>query len=110
MRAMTQAGESLNDGVQVDFAWPAGAAQGAKVVNQFLLADGAPTGTGGPDGVYLLVGHLAPPIWRSPEEARKILNENGGRLRIEQHGTFHLSRARLEELYDVVGRHLGKHQ
>jgi hypothetical protein len=71
--------------------------------NQFLVQLGVPV-EGKPDGVYLIVGHAAPPVIVGPdlESQRMQVEKLGGRLKVEAHARYHFSRERLGELLKVL--------
>ncbi len=72
-------------------------------VNQFAAQTGVPARDGIPDGLYLLLGSVAPPLIfgkTNAEYQREI--EALGSVPVTIHGRFHLSRARLSELIDVL--------
>ncbi|GIH76123.1 hypothetical protein [Planobispora longispora] len=72
-------------------------------VNQFVAQPGPPTMEGSPDGVYLLVGSIAPPIIPSdPEGQRRVFAALKDGLKVTGHARFHLSRERLEELIAIL--------
>ncbi len=72
-------------------------------VNQFALQPGPPTAEGVPDGLYLLLGNIAPPLVFSKDaESLKREIESLGGIRVMVHGRFHMSRARLGELIDAL--------
>ncbi|NJP25271.1 hypothetical protein OHB01_26765 [Microbispora hainanensis] len=73
-------------------------------VNQFVAQPGPPTLEGGPDGIYLLLGSIPPPlIPRDTEGQRRAIETlKATGLKVDIHGRFHMSRARLEELIQVL--------
>ena len=74
-------------------------------VNQIAAQIGVPTADGMPDGLYLLLGAVAPPlIFGKDEEAQRREIEAVGSIPVTVHGRFHLSRARLSELIDILVR------
>lgn len=96
------------DGFPVTPVWPEDYAGQAQPVNQVVFAQPIPLGDGGlDDGVYMLLGHLAPPIWLDPVAVTDGVQRTQGRFEIEPRGSFYLSRARAEEIWRVLGRHLG---
>ncbi|WP_395705256.1 hypothetical protein [Rhodococcus ruber] len=91
--------------IQMQAVWPEGVSEQAQVVNQFaLLNDNTP----GEPGVYLLVGHLGAPIWLTPEIARQRAAEANYVLPIAPRGAYFMTRQRAEELWSILGKHLGK--
>lgn len=76
----------------------------ASHVNQFVAQIGSPTQDGPPDGIYLVVGHVAPPILLgAPEEIKAHLEDltaNG--IEPEVFAKLHFSRARAVELIKVL--------
>jgi hypothetical protein len=106
---MTQpsAGEPSPDEVMVDnvqVRWPDDIGANAEAVNQVVFSYDQLI----PDVVYMYLGHIAPPPWVSPEVAAERLTAVGGTLPITAKGAFALSRTRAEELWEALGKHLGK--
>lgn len=82
--------------------WPASAARDAKVATKFgILADDS-------GGAFLLIGHVPPPPWFSPNDRRRGLSEVGSTLEVELGGAFYMTQAALFELYQTLLKHLGK--
>ncbi|WP_440070982.1 hypothetical protein [Streptosporangium sp. OZ121] len=72
-------------------------------VNQFIGQPGPPTLSRMPDGVFLLLGSIPPPVIpNDPEGQRRAIEGLKNGLKVTVHGRFHLSRERLEELIDVL--------
>lgn len=73
-------------------------------VNQMLAQVGPGTdATGVPDGVYLTFGHAAPPVLLGSQEAiRRGLEQLDGRLKVDVHGRYFLTRDRLAELIRIL--------
>ncbi len=73
--------------------------------NQFVATRGPPTTDGVPDGIYLVLGTVAPPIiiGETPE-ARKAYVEAAtrGGLTAEIHGRYFLTRGRLDEVITAL--------
>jgi hypothetical protein len=89
----------------VKVVWPADATRDAAVVTHAaILWDGEDS----LQGVYLLLGHLAPPMWESPEDAERQLAESDSRVPIDMRGAFFMTRARAKELWIALGQHLEK--
>ena len=94
--------EAMVENVQV--RWPDDIGANAEAVNQVLFSyDQTLT-----DVIYMYLGHIAPPPWSSPEVAQERLAAAGNSLDITPKGSFVLSRTRAEELWEALGRHLGK--
>lgn len=94
--------EPLAENVQV--RWPDDTGTDSVAVNQVLFSfDQAIT-----DVVYMYVGHVAPPPWPSSEIAHERLAANSNTLQIVPKGSFVMSRTNAEDLWQALGRHLGK--
>ncbi|HZE16813.1 MAG TPA: hypothetical protein VE197_14530 [Mycobacterium sp.] len=88
----------------VGLRWPDDMGVDAQPVNQVMfLWDQLIT-----DALYMYLGHVAPPPWSSPEDAQESLATTGNKIYISPRGSFILSRTRAEELWEALGRHLGK--
>ncbi|MDG4804611.1 hypothetical protein [Micromonospora sp. WMMD980] len=73
------------------------------VANQFAVTLGLPSKRGNPDGIYLLVGHLAPPtVVGSAEDIRAFATSAGGKIDVSVHGKYLITRDRLQELVDTL--------
>ena len=90
--------------ITVSVDWSKAAEAPTLHVNQFVGQVGTPTAEGNPDGVYLLLGSVRPPvIVGSDEEARRrAIDELKGGLKVTVHGCFHMSRERLDEMIRVL--------
>lgn len=72
-------------------------------VNQFAVVLGPPTMSGAPDGIYMLLGHLSPPLILGTDQASRIREfEAQKNIKVNVLGSFHLSRERLEELIRIL--------
>jgi hypothetical protein len=73
-------------------------------VNQFVAQPGPPTAGAGPDGIYLLLGSIPPPLIPNDAEGQRraleILKATG--LKVAVHGRFQMSRERLDELIQIL--------
>ncbi|WP_137149462.1 hypothetical protein [Mycolicibacterium sp. CR10] len=107
---MTQPGvgpvdPSVDDSAEnVETRWPDYVGANAVAVNQVLFAWDQTI----QDMLYMYLGHIAPPPWLSVEVGQERIAELGYKLDILPKGAFVLSRTRAEELWTVLGRHLGK--
>lgn len=73
--------------------------------NQVLATLGPPTAAGVPDGIYLVLGTVAPPlVIGDTPEVRKAYIEAATRngLTAEVHGRYFLSRGRLDEVITAL--------
>jgi hypothetical protein len=72
-------------------------------VNQFAVVLGPPAMSGAPDGIYMLLGHLTPPLILGTDQASRIRQlEAQKNIKVNVHGSFHMSRERLDELIRVL--------
>ncbi len=88
----------------VQVRWPDDIGANALPVNQVVFSYDQLI----PDVVYMYLGHIAPPPWLTPEVAAERLDLVGGSLPIAAQGSFILSRTRAEELWEALGKHIGK--
>jgi hypothetical protein len=92
--------------VQVQAIWPEGMSEAAQVANQFALSNDVT----GPGGVYLLFGHLAAPVFLSPEHARQRMEQLGGAVTIQPRAALYLTRENAVRLRELLDAHLGAGQ
>lgn len=94
---------SQQDGVeQLLPRWRSGATSEPVVVNQFAaLWDGSQ------ESLYLVAGQIEPPVIMTSDDGRELLEELGGRIPVTPKVALYMSRARAEELRDLLIRHLG---
>jgi hypothetical protein len=100
---MTDVSETGEDSVQLTPRWPLDAASQAQIVNQVVCA----WDQGNRDTMYLVLGHIPPPLWLRQEDAMKFAAENDA-IDVQPRGSFVMSRHAAEEIWDILGRHLGK--
>lgn len=86
--------EKAQPNVTFHVDWPAAADVPTQHVNQFTLSPGLPTRDGTPDGIYLELGHLAPPVIRPGTDPATMDTH----LSVQVLGRFHFSKERLDEL------------
>lgn len=70
-------------------------------VNQIAIVIGPPTKNQIPDGIYLMLGNVVPPIIAgdsSEARQRSILAAQERGLHVDVYGRYHLSRDRLDDL------------
>jgi hypothetical protein len=79
--------------------------------NYFAASVGLPDDIGRPDGVYLAMGHLTPPMLLrgSPEEMQEQVDRFGGRRKVQVNGYYVISRSRLRELIGVLQTAAGQY-
>lgn len=87
-----------------ELVWPDDVGADAEAVNQFVVAWDQDLR----DVLYLYFGHVAPPPWLSAEIATERIQALGNQIAVQPKGSFMLSRTRAEQLWSVLGRHLGK--
>lgn len=100
---MTDVSEIGEDSVQLTPLWPVDAGSQAQVVNQAVCA----WDQGNQEIMYLMLGHVPPPLWLRLEDARRFAAENDT-ISVQLRGSFIMSRRAAEEIWDILGRHLGK--
>jgi uncharacterized protein (DUF1778 family) len=86
--------EKAQPSVAFQIDWPVAADVSTQHVNQFTLSPGLPTNDGTPDGIYLELGHLAPPVIRPGTDPATMEKH----LSVQMLGRFHFSKERLDEL------------
>jgi hypothetical protein len=69
-------------------------------LNQFVCQVGPPLRDGRPDGIYLLLGNIVPPLFigDSQEERQRFIDIALAGAKVQVHGRYVLSRERLDEL------------
>lgn len=94
------AGDAL---VPLEVDWSAADALPVLLVNQVVAQIGPASDRGTPDGAYIALGHVAPPILLgSPDEMRRSLERLGGRLNVSVHGRYFLTTDQLQQLIRVL--------
>lgn len=106
MAAMSPAGEGTNTDAtfEIPLAWPVDLASQAVPVNQALFA----WDQDNREVIYVMLGHLGPPIWLSEEAAKEHTAQFGDAIPVQPRGSFIITRSRAEEIWGALGRHLGK--
>ena len=86
--------------IEVPVDWGGAADVPTAYVNQFVVQLGPPTRGGLPDGIYLVLGNVAPPliIGENPAAREASIRRAQGGVKPEVHGRFYLTRERLDEL------------
>lgn len=89
--------------VPLEVDWGAADALPVMLVNQVVAQVGPTSDEGRPDGAYVALGHVAPPILLgTPEEMRRNLERLGGRLSVSVHGRYFLTADHLRQLIRVL--------
>jgi hypothetical protein len=105
MADMSASGEGdAEESFQIPLAWPIDLASQAQPVNQALFA----WDQDNREVVYMMFGHVGPPIWLTPDAAKQHATQFGETLAVQPRGSFIMSRYRAEEVWNALGRHLGK--
>lgn len=101
---MTQPEQHAEDApVPLEADWSAAEALPVMLVNQVVAQVGPASDQGVPDGAYVALGHVAPPILLgSPAEMRRSLERLGGRLHVSVHGRYFLTADQLQQLIRVL--------
>jgi hypothetical protein len=101
---VTEADGHLGQAIQIPVDWSDAAGTSVIYINQFVAQLGPPTRSGTPDGIYLLLGSVSPPlIVGDDDEARRPYIEAAmAGIKPEVHGQFYLSRERLDELIHAL--------
>jgi len=80
-----------------------------QLASQFLVQVAIPVGQS-PDGVVIAVGHLDPAVLiGSDEDRRQQAERYEGRLPVQVHGRYYLTRSRLEELRNALNELASKY-
>ena len=114
---------AIPEQISVRLDWSEAETCPAQHVNQILTQVGPPSGSGVPDGIYVAVGSVAPPLILPPDEASRALRISelvGSTLKVKVHGRIHLSREALDDFirvlqttagqYDLAVQNAGAHQ
>jgi len=91
--------------VAVDLDWQAAAAVEPLHVNQVMVQMGVPAPNGVPDGIYITLGRVLPPLVGGPDEEsqRKALEQlQGSTVQVGVQGRFLVSRALLDSFIQVL--------
>lgn len=84
--------------------WSEAETSPASHINQLLAQIGPPSSNGVPDGLYLAMGSVAPPIVLGNEDQRlaRVAELTGGILKVAVHARVHVSREVLGDLIRVL--------
>ncbi len=105
MTGMSTPGEGKAIEIQLQPKWPLDAASQAQAVNQVVCA----WDQGGHDVMYLVLGHVPPPLWLTPGAAEEWASQNDS-IDVQPRGSFIMSQKTAEDMWNILGRHLGKLQ
>ncbi|EYR62160.1 hypothetical protein N866_11170 [Actinotalea ferrariae CF5-4] len=101
---MTAEPETHDYSVRV--TWPVDAAADALPVNQVAVLQGADTEFGPEGSVYLVLGHVAPPLIPDPLAAERFFTSGEASLDVRVRAAVYLTRPRAMELYRSLGQQL----
>jgi hypothetical protein len=84
--------------------WSDAESSPASHINQVLAQIGPPSSNGVPDGLYLAMGSVAPPIILGDDDQRteRIAELTGGILKVAVHARVHISREVLGDTIRVL--------
>lgn len=91
--------------VAVTLDWQDAAAVEPLHVNQLMAQIGVPAPNGVPDGIYITLGRVLPPLAGGPDEEsqRKALESlQGSTVKVGIQGRFHISRAQVDSFIQVL--------
>jgi hypothetical protein len=94
----------MPDMVPVRLDWSATEACPAQHVNQVLVQVGPPSGSGIPDGVYVAVGSVCPPVIPADPEKRaaRVAELTASALKVAVYGRVIMSREVLDDLIRLL--------
>lgn len=104
MRAVKNVSAATPDLVPVRLDWSATEACPAQHVNQVLVQVGPPSGSGVPDGIYVAVGSVCPPVIPADphERAARVAELTARALKVSVHGRVSMSREVLDDLIRLL--------
>jgi hypothetical protein len=90
--------------VIVDLDWSEAEESSSQHVNQVLAQLGPPSLKGVPDGIYLALGSISPPIIPPDDKRReaRVAELTDGILKVAVHGRYQISRETLRDIIDVL--------
>lgn len=89
--------------------WPQTATRDSIFVNQVAVSGAAGTASGEPEqGLYLMLGHVAPPLFEDADAAREFQDSTDGSIEVGVRGAYYLPRIRAIELYQLLGSQLSQ--
>jgi hypothetical protein len=96
---------NLPEGAEQEFrvVWPSDANSRAQVSNMNAFQWDAERA-----GIYLLLGHIGPPIWLTTQQALEFMQDNPEpTLPVEALGTFYMNTAIATQFCKALASHLG---
>lgn len=90
--------------IMVELDWGEAEETSAQHVNQVLAQLGPPSSMGVPDGIYVALGTVSPPVIPPDDDRReaRVAELAGSVLRVAVHTRIHLSREALRDVIDVL--------
>jgi hypothetical protein len=103
-KAVANVGAPIPDQVSVRLDWSAAEACPAQHVNQVLVQLGPPSASGVPDGIYVAVGSISPPVIPADPEARaaRVAELTASVVKVAVYGRVTMSRDVLDELIRLL--------
>ena len=97
-------GVAIPDQVAVRLDWSAAEACPAQHVNQVLVQVGPPSESGVPDGIYVTVGSISPPVIPADPEGRaaRVAELTASVVKVAVYGRVSMSREVLDDLMRVL--------
>jgi len=97
-------GVASSQQVMIGLDWSEAEQAPALHVNQVLAQVGPPSSTGVPDGIYVALGSVSPPVIPADEERReaRVAQLAGGVLKVTVQARVQMSREALGDLIQVL--------
>lgn len=101
---MSNVGVSRSQQVLIGLDWSEAEQAPALHVNQVLAQVGPPSSNGVPDGIYVALGSVSPPVIPADEERReaRVAQLEGGVLKVAVQARVQMSREALGDLIQVL--------
>ena len=102
--AVANVGVAIPDRVSVRLDWSAAEACPAQHVNQVLVQVGPPSESGVPDGIYVTVGSICPPVIPADPEGRveRVAALEASVVKVAVYGRVSMSRDVLDDLMRLL--------
>jgi hypothetical protein len=103
-KAVANVGVAIPDQVSLRLDWSAAEACPARHVNQVLAQLGPPSERGVPDGIYVAVGSICPPVIPADPEGRaaRVAELTAGVVKVAVYGRVSMSRDVLDDLLRLL--------